>query len=75
MELCKFTYSLFRKTFWKQTKTIEEQGRKQIIAIRTQNETLEALTNKFMDKEVLDKVVKEKNWWNKRNKTLFNILF
>ena len=76
MELGKFTYSPLRKTFGKQTKTIEEQGKKQIIAIRNHNETLEAFANKNMYKEILDKVVKEKNWWNKRNKPwLFNRLF
>ena len=33
IEQTKFTYSLFGKAFGKQTKTIEEQGEKQIKAI------------------------------------------
>ena len=35
----------FRKSFWKQTKTIEEQGEKQIDAISNQSKRLAALTN------------------------------
>ena len=35
-----FTYSPLGKTFEKQTKTIEEQGKKQIDAIRNQNKNL-----------------------------------
>ena len=33
MEKAKFTYSPFRKAFEKQTKTIEDQGKKQIDAL------------------------------------------
>ena len=36
----------FRKSFRKKTKTIEDQGRKQIDAITNQNKTLAALNNK-----------------------------
>ena len=36
----------FRKSFRKKTKTIEDQGRKQIDAITNQNKTLAALKNK-----------------------------
>ena len=64
----KFTYSPLRKTFEKQIKTIEEQGKKQIDAITNQNERLAALTNKddhkddhkYIHKEKFDKLVKEK---------------
>ena len=59
-----FTYSLLRKAFEKQTKTIEEQGKKQVDAITNQNKRLEALTNKnnhkSIYKEIFDKLVKEK---------------
>ena len=45
IEQAKFTYSSLGKAFEKQ-KTIEEQGRKQIDDIITQNEGIAALTNK-----------------------------
>ena len=45
IEKARFTYSPLEKAFEKQTKTIEEQGRKQIDAITNQNERLAALTN------------------------------
>ena len=64
----KFTYSPHGKTFEKQIKTIEEQGKKQIDAIADQNEGLAALTNKnddkdddkYIHKEKFDKLVKER---------------
>ena len=64
----KFTYSPLGKTFEKQIKTIEEQGKKQIDAITDQNEGLAALTNKnghrddhkYIHKEKFDKLAKEK---------------
>ena len=46
IEQAKFTYSLLGKPLEKQTKTTEEQGRKQIVDITNQNERLAALTNK-----------------------------
>ena len=46
IEQAKFTYSPLRKAFEKQTKMIEEQGRKQINAITNQNGRLTASTNK-----------------------------
>ena len=46
MEKAKFTYSRLDKVFAKQTKLIEEQGKKQIYVIPNQNKVLEALTNK-----------------------------
>ena len=51
IELAKFTHSPLGKSFEKQTKTTEEQGRKQIDAITNQNEKLAALTNKDDHKE------------------------
>ena len=64
IEQAKFSYSPLGKAFEKQTKTIEEQGKKQIDAITDQNKGLEALTNKddhkSVYKEVFDQLVKEK---------------
>ena len=64
IEEAKFTYSPLGKACEKQTKTIEEQGKKQIDAITNQNEKLGALTNKDdhknIYKEIFDKLVKEK---------------
>ena len=57
----KFTYSSLQKAFEKQTKTIEEQGRKQIDAITNKNERLAALTikdnHKDNYKEIFEKLV------------------
>ena len=47
----KFTYSPLGKTFEKQTKSFEEQERKQIDAITNQNKRLATLTNKEYHKE------------------------
>ena len=44
-KVTKVTYSRLGKAFEKQTKTIEEQGRKQVDAITNQNERLAAFTN------------------------------
>ena len=49
VEQAKFTYSPLSKAFEKQTKTIEDQGKKQIDAITNQNKRLEALTKKDDD--------------------------
>ena len=45
IEQAKFTYSPLGKAFEKQTKTIKDQGEKQIIAIRNNKEQLEQLLN------------------------------
>ena len=50
IEQAKFTYSPLGKAFEKETKRIEEQGRKQIDAITNRNERLAALINKDDDK-------------------------
>ena len=64
IEQAKFTYSSLGKTFKKQTKTIEDQGRKQIDAIANQSKRLAGLTNKDdhkdIYKETFQKPVKEK---------------
>ena len=64
IEKAKFTYSPLGKAFEKQTKTIEEQERKQIDAITNQNERLGALTNKDdhkdIYKEIFEELTKEK---------------
>ena len=63
IEQAKFTYSPLVKAFKKQTKTIEELGKKQIVAVTNQNKRLEASTNKVdhksIYKEIFDKLVKE----------------
>ena len=46
IEQTKFTYFRLGKALEKQTKTIEDQGRKQTDAITHQNERLPALINK-----------------------------
>ena len=51
IEQANFTNSKLGKAFEKQTKTMEEQGRKQIDAISNQNERLVALTNKVDHKD------------------------
>ena len=53
IEQTKFTYSPWGKAFEKQTRTIEEQGRKQIDVIKNQNKSLVALTNKDDHEEKL----------------------
>ena len=64
IEQAKSAYSPLGKAFEKQTKTIEEQRKKQINAKTNQNKRLEALTNKYdhksIYKEIFDKLVKEK---------------
>ena len=61
IEQGKFTYSSLQKAFEKQTKTIEEQGRKQVHAITNKNERLAALTikdnHKDNCKEIFEKLV------------------
>ena len=51
IEQVKFTYSPSGKALEKQTKTTEEQRKKQIDAITNENERLAALTNKNDDHE------------------------
>ena len=64
IEQGKFTYSPLGKAFEKQTKTIEEQGRKQIDGITNQTERLAALTNKDYHKdnykEIFEELIKER---------------
>ena len=62
-EQAKFTYCPLGIAFEKQTKTIEEQGRKQIEAVTNKNERLADLTNKddykYNYKEIFEQLVKE----------------
>ena len=64
IEQAKFTYSPLGNDFQKQTKTIEDQGRRQIDVITNQSERLAALTNKDDHKdnykEIFEKLVKER---------------
>ena len=59
IEQAKFTYAPLGKAFEKQTKTIEEQERKQVDAINNQNERLPALTNKDGHKNYHRDIYKE----------------
>ena len=54
LEQANFAYSPLGKAFEKQTKTIEEQRKKQIEATTSQKERLEALTNKYNHEERLE---------------------
>ena len=58
IEQAQLTHSPLRKVFEKQTKTIEEQERKQIDAVTNQNERLAALTNKDDHKDNYKKYLK-----------------
>ena len=64
IEQAKFTYTPLGEAFEEQTKTIEEQGKKQIDAITNQNERLVAFTNKDGHKdnykEIFEKLVNER---------------
>ena len=64
IEQAEFIYSPLGKAFEKQTKTIEEQGRKQTDAVTNQNERLLTLTNKDdqidIYKELFDNLFEEK---------------
>ena len=64
IQQAKFGYSLLGKVCEKQTKAIEEQGKKQVDIITNQNERFWALTkkadHKSIYKEIFDKLVKEK---------------
>ena len=69
IEQAKSKYSPLGKAFEKQTKTINEQGKKkridditnqnEILEALTNSERLEALTNKGIYKEIFDKIVKK----------------
>ena len=64
IEQAEFIYSPLGKAFEKQTKTIEEQGRKHTDAVTNQNERLLTLTNKDdqidIYKELFDNLFEEK---------------
>ena len=61
IQQAKFTYSFLEKALEKQAKMIAVQGRKQINAIRNQNERQSALTNQGgqVDKEIFKELVKK----------------
>ena len=56
IEQAKFAYSLLGKAFEKQTKTIGEQGKKQVEALEISKPTAQKLTIKDV---ILENVVKE----------------
>ena len=51
IEQAKFTFSALGKAFEKETKTIQEQGRKQIDSIKNKNDRLGPLNNKDRHKD------------------------
>ena len=70
IEQCKFTYSSLGKAFEKQTKTIEDQGRKQIKTIQGKRSIKS--TEKFAyDINNSPIVLKEKEIYNKLTEEIF----
>ena len=55
MELAKFTYSPLGKVFEKQTKTIEDQGKKQVKAIQYNKQLVNIDNDDYKDKLLLSK--------------------
>ena len=55
MELAKFTYSPSGKVFEKQTKTIEDQGKKQVKAIQYNKQLVNIDNDDYKDKLLLPK--------------------
>ena len=53
IEQAKFTYSPLRKSFEKQTKTIEDQGEKQIEAIKDNKKELDNINASYYKTELL----------------------
>ena len=70
IEQAKFTYSLLEKAFEKQTKTIKDQGEKQIKAIQDKRpiKSIEKFTYHINDSPI---VLKEKNIYNKLKEESF----
>ena len=82
IESAKFTYSLLRKTFQKQTKTIEDQGKKQINdleALKLSDKQLPSIRD-FVSKERLnsemvdeiERIAEEEERKVDRNKMIYN---
>ena len=65
IEQAKFTYSPLRKAFEKQIKTIEDQGEKQIDALKNLKDQNKQLVN--VDYEYADKLLHSKEWGIFRN--------
>ena len=63
-EQAKFTYSPLGKAFEKQTKTIEDQGEKQIITIHDNKK--QPFNDDYKDKLLISKEREIKNIYNKR---------
>ena len=63
IEQVKCTYFSLGKALEKQIKTIEDQGRKQLDAIRNKKERQTALTNKGDEKQIEDLLKKELIIW------------
>ena len=72
-EQAKFTYPPLVKAFEKQTETVEEQGKKQIDAIKNQNKRLEALTNKDDYHERFDEITELTNEMNQNEYIILKV--
>ena len=70
-EQAKFIDPPLAKAFEKQAETAEEQGKKQIDAIKNQNKRLETLTNKDDYHERFDEIIE---LTNEINQNEYNIL-
>ena len=66
IEQAKFTYSPLGKAFEKQTKTIEDQGKKQVKAIQDNKQLVNINNDDYKDKLLLSKERNLKDIYNKR---------
>ena len=60
IEQAKFTYSVQEKAFEKQVKTIEDQGKKQVKALKTKAINGKSNNNPSISKEIYDKILDER---------------
>ena len=60
IEQAKFTYSPLGKAFEKQIKTIEDQGEKQVEALKTKAINDKSDNNPAISKEIYDKLLEER---------------
>ena len=72
-EQAKFTDPPLGKAFEKQTETAEEQGKKQIDAIKNQNKRLETLTNKDDYHERFDEIIELTNEINQNEYIILKV--
>ena len=74
IEETKFTYSPLQKVFWKQTKTIKDQERKQVKALKVLKPDVPQLTIKDVipknkqneeAKYEIERIKQIEKWWTK----------